>query len=441
MEMFHKFHRKMTLLYTLTTGLILTLVLAAILIYSEKLLTARSAERFQAEILTLVSRLQSQDPLSQKWLSQMESENDLLIHIEDNRVPLLFQGSWNPLTSRDFLISKAKLYAAQNDVDTSILPVSSGIQQSDIFQLQGKHQDFYQVIVIKLPYSGGYKNLVLLNSLQSIRQTILRQRLFFAVLDIIGILALFAVSWKFVQKSLKPIQESKKQQDAFIAAASHELRSPIAVIQASANAISASPAEAKHLSANIVSECRRISRLVEDLSTLASADTAKWSVTLAPVDVDTLLLDAYELYENVCLEKKISLSLRLPDAPLPAISGDRERLLQLLAILLDNAISYSGTAASICLTAHAARHYVYISVIDHGAGIPDEKKALIFHRFYRADASRNDKSHFGLGLSIASELARLHKGKLSVSDTEGGGSTFTLKLPSKNLPSADTEGK
>lgn len=419
----------MTLLYTLTTGLILSVVMIAILIYNEKLLVLQSSEKFQNNLLTLVSKLQSQETIPQSWLAQMETNQDLIIYIEDNGTPLLFQGAWTPMTDRDKLIQKAISKAASNQVDTSIPLVSSGIQQSDIFQIQGEYQDSYQAVVVKLPCENGYQGLVLLHSLQSIRQTLLRQRLFFGVLDILGILAFFLVSWQFVKRNLRPIREARQQQEAFIAAASHELRSPIAVIQASAHAISATPTEAMHLSSNIIAECRRLSHLVQDLLLLASADTNGWSAKQESVDLDTVLLDAYERFETICQEKNLSLLLQLPDDSLPSIQGDRERLLQLLTILLDNAVSYSASGDSICLSVRTARHGVEISVIDHGVGIPDEKKALIFHRFYRADASRGDKTHFGLGLSIAAELAHLHKGKISVTDTEGGGSTFHLYLP------------
>lgn len=427
--MLHRFHKRMTILYTFTTGIILTAVMAVILIYSEKLLLVKSEEHFQDNFLTLVSKIQSGDIISHDWLSQMETDNNLIIHIEDNEIPLLFQGSWISSTDRAVLVQRTKEQAAQNHVNTAINPVSSGMQQTDLFRIQGDNHDAYHALVVTLPFDSGYKSLVLLGSLQPVHQAVLHQRVFFIALDIFGILALLVVSWFYTGKLLRPIQDSKEQQDSFIAAASHELRSPIAVIQASAGAITSNPNEARLLAGNILSECRRLSRLVQDLLELASADTASWSVEFCPVDVDTLLLNTYEAYENICLEKNITLTLSLPDDALPTVLGDKERLLQLLTILIDNAVTYSESDSSICIAAKSSQHAVLISIIDHGVGIPDEKKELVFHRFYRADDSRNDKSHFGLGLSIAAELAKLHKGHLSVTDTSGGGCTFTLKLP------------
>lgn len=429
--MFHQFHKKMTFLYTLTTGIILTLVLLIILLYNEKIMMVRSEESFRNNIWTMVSKLQTDRSISHSWLAQMESENNLIIHIEENGIPLLYQGSWTPSTDRNTLIQKAKEEAEENSVDTTIIPVSSDVQQSELFRIQGEYHDLYQGIVIKLPSSSGYQSLILLNSLKPLYHSLAQQRFLFILLDALGILSLFFVSWNFVKKSLKPLKETKEKQDAFFAAASHELRSPIAVIQASANAISTIPSEAKQLSSNILSECRRLSRLVEDMLTLASANTSGWSANLETLDMDTVLLDVFESFEVVCKEQKISLSLHLPTEPLPAVLGDRERLLQLLTILLDNAVSYSKEHSSIVLEAQSSHHTVCIRVIDHGIGIPDEKKALIFDHFYRGDTARIDKSHFGLGLGIATELTRLHRGRLTVTDTEGGGSTFQLTLPAQ----------
>lgn len=439
--MLRQFHKKMTLLYTLTTGIILSCVLLAILLYSEKLMRLRNEETFQNGIWTLVTALQYDHALSHSWLAQLEAENQFIIQIEENGTPLLFKGAWQPDTDREELIQAAKNSPSASSVNTTFAPLSSDIQQSNLFQLTGKNNDRYQCAVMKLPAAKGYVSLVLLHSLQPLQRAIFRQRCLFALLNLAGIVALFAVSWLFVKKSLRPIQQNKEKQDAFFAAASHELRSPIAVIQASAEAARQNPQKAPRLSSNILSECHRLSRLTEDMLTLARANTPGWSANLAALDVDTLLLDAFEAFEPICHASKLPLHLDLPDAPLPTVAGDRERLLQLLSILLDNALSHSPDTgqqpyensrtsyAAITIRARLARHKIEIQIIDHGIGIPDEQKSVIFDHFYRGDKSRGDKTHFGLGLGIASELARLHRGKLSVHDTEGGGATFLLVLP------------
>lgn len=108
---------------------------------------------------------------------------------------------------------------------------------------------------------------------------------------------------------------------------------------------------------------------------------------------------------------------------------DKGRFTQVIGILIDNALNYSPINTTITLRPYVNKHWFYLSVIDHGEGIPDKNKGSIFERFYRADSSRNDISHFGLGLSVAKELICLHKGTIHVNNTPLGGSTFVLKLP------------
>ena len=100
-------------------------------------------------------------------------------------------------------------------------------------------------------------------------------------------------------------------------------------------------------------------------------------------------------------------------------------------ILLDNALCYTPPGETILLNLFRSHSKYYIQVIDSGIGIPDIEKAKIFDRFYQSDPSHNQKKHFGLGLSIAKEICNVHGAKISVSDTKGGGSTFTVKLPLK----------
>lgn len=114
---------------------------------------------------------------------------------------------------------------------------------------------------------------------------------------------------------------------------------------------------------------------------------------------------------------------------MPVISSDGHRLLQLLSVLIANALEHTPEGTPIVLDVKPSGRYVQFSVVDHGPGIPDSEKEAVFRRFYRSDQSRTDKQHFGLGLAIAKELSGLLGGRLTVSDTPGGGATFVLRLP------------
>ena len=126
---------------------------------------------------------------------------------------------------------------------------------------------------------------------------------------------------------------------------------------------------------------------------------------------------------------KKQLLIELPEDSLPVCFCDSLKISQALAILIDNALAYVPEGGMIRLSARQEAASVSLFVADNGPGIPDSEKEAVFQRFYRSDTSRNDKQHFGLGLCIAKEIALLHHGTLSVSDTPGGGATFQLKLP------------
>ncbi len=221
----------------------------------------------------------------------------------------------------------------------------------------------------------------------------------------------------------------------FIASASHELRSPLTVILSSLSAMKiAKKEEAEAFSHVIKSEGERMSRLIGDMLTLAGADNGSWSIQPAPVELDTLLLQSYEKFETVAAQKGMQLRIELPDTALPPYVCDGERIAQVLSILLDNAMSYTPQGGHILLSLSKEGNRWMLRVQDNGPGIPQEARAQIFERFYRAEKSRKDKEHFGLGLCIAQEIVRLHRGRLYLDDTPGGGATFVVSLPANLTP-------
>ena len=196
------------------------------------------------------------------------------------------------------------------------------------------------------------------------------------------------------------------------------------------------PAHPATLLSLIDSECTRMSRLVDDMLLLASADARTWSIQWEEVDMDTLLIGLLEAFQPVCQEKGITLHLKLPDQILPPVTGDSGRLHQLLAILLDNAISFTPSGRSIWLTAQIdwKKKNLALEVIDEGRGVPLDARPYIFDRFYQADPSRSRKQHFGLGLSIAKELAELHNGSISLTEDGAGRTCFVVVLPWQKDP-------
>ncbi len=427
---------RLTCLYAVTTSLILTLVLAASLLTRVRDVRQSQLDDFYRLWESLRFRLQSDLSISQSYLAQTEAANSAVIHIEENGSPLLYAGSWSPRTERQGLIRRAKSLAEEENVFTTARPVSSSSITSSLLTFQGDSGETYYSRVMVIPYGKSVRSLCLISYVppitSSLRETLLQ--LFF--LELLGILCLAAISWRFVGWSLKPVAESQQRQAEFIAAASHELRSPLAVLRSGIAALRAVTAEIPDsILSSLDSECGRMSRLVDDMLLLASADARTWRLNCTETDMDTLLIETYEAYLPICRQNGISLKLELPQESLPTLSADEERIRQILAILLDNAMTYTPAGREIRIQAETAAvgksDEVILRVIDQGPGIPDSDKARIFDRFYRADSARSDKSHFGLGLSIAKELVNLHGGSIQVTDVKAGGSCFAVRLPVK----------
>ncbi len=426
--MFQLLKEKLILLYTLSTGLILITVVIIILIFTERQFESKKIKSFQDNISTIVTKLQFENSISYTWLSEMEAKNHLLIHIEDNGNSLTFPGAITTPTDRELLFTQLNTLALKESIDISIYPIFFNEVRSSIFTIEGSKKDVYYGHTVIIPTSFGWKSLSILKYLPGNNASIRNQRIIFLSLGFLGIIALYIVSLNLVTKLLKPIEENNEKQTRFIASASHELRSPLSVICANNSAIPSTSLDAQKFITGIDQECKRMARLLDDMLLLASTDAKTWSVKKEQVEADTLLIETYESFLPLCKQKGHQLLLEIPEYELPIIYGDKERLQQVLSILLDNALSYTPIHKDIILRGYLTNNHLYLEVADQGIGIADEYKKLIFDRFYKVDQSRNDKQHFGLGLSIAKELIGLQGGKISIRDTMGGGSTFVIRF-------------
>lgn len=426
--MLKKLRRRLALLCTVITGAVLLAMALCALTISERQLNERNEMSFQSNVNAIMYKLQSDHTISDTWLAQSEAGDRLIIHIEDNGQSLDFPGAWTPATDRNILISTAQDTARSEFGLDLWQPAITLKSDAAVFIVEGEHHDRYRALVCTLFTNGGRQSLTVLRDMRDEERVILRQRYLYIALVLSGTTLLFAFSWWFAGRAIRPIKKSQQAQHEFIAAASHELRSPLAVIQTSASALLSAPVEAPQFAAHIERECARLARLVDDLLLLAGMDAKSWTVDMRPLDCDTLLIECYDAYTPLAGESGHILSLDLPDAPLPTIMGDAQRLTQVLSILIDNALAHTPRGTHIAIRPIPGAHTVRIEVADDGPGIPPEHAAHIFDRFYRRDRARSDKEHFGLGLSIAKEIAALHRGGLSLQDTPGGGATFVLEI-------------
>lgn len=423
--MFKKLHIQMTLFSTFITGLILFLMTAVCLFIAESGTRQNSYSAFTSNIQSCITHLESQEVISHQWLSQAKSSYGIQMQIKDNQTPLFYDSLHDTEKYKDSfeqaeVISK-DIYALDLNNPSSV----TALTKSALFSMDG-----YYAATAMIPKTSGALSVVFLYPLNDLNHQIMMMRISFGAAVLFAVVALAVFSWFFTRKLIIPLEISRQKQTEFIASASHELRSPLAVIRSGLSALEqADPQEAAHFFTVIQKESDRMARLVNDMLSLANADNHSWQICMAPCELDTLLLETYEKYDPAAHEKKLKLKIHLPDDPIPSCTCDSSRISQVLSIFLDNALSYVPPQGTIILSLKKEDQYFILSVSDNGPGISDNAKASVFQRFYREDISRNDKQHFGLGLSIAKEIVNLHHGKIQVSDTPGGGATFLVYLP------------
>ena len=222
----------------------------------------------------------------------------------------------------------------------------------------------------------------------------------------------------------------------FIQNVSHELKTPLTVIQGHAAKMGDVPDDRESWLASrriIAEEAKRLTQLVDNLLTLARLESPAFSLERGPLNFAALLEEAVLQVSDLAEERKLSLSLNLTPG-LPRLNADRARLKQVVLNLLDNAIKYTPAGGGITVSASVDQApgncRVACSVQDTGEGIPPDDQPYIFDKLYRARRTRGRPVEgSGLGLTIAQQIIRAHGGDISVTSELGHGSTFTFTLP------------
>jgi signal transduction histidine kinase len=255
-----------------------------------------------------------------------------------------------------------------------------------------------------------------------------RLRWLFA-LCVAGGMALITLSSRFLSnRAIKPVENSIKQQREFVAAASHELRTPVTALRANAEVLKdAELGEYAPFLDTILGGSEQLSRLIADLINLARADAGELEMERVLVDVADTAREAARLMRPLAEKAGVKLLINTEPA---LITGDPDRLKQALVALIDNAFRYGSEGNEVAIAVAKRGHNVIISVSDRGIGIEDAHKQRVFDRFYRVDAARS-RSHggAGLGLSIVKQIVEQMGGTVALNDNPGGGCIFRLMFP------------
>jgi two-component system phosphate regulon sensor histidine kinase PhoR len=215
----------------------------------------------------------------------------------------------------------------------------------------------------------------------------------------------------------------------FVAAASHELKTPVASIQAAAetleHALDEDPTAARRFAGNLLRDAERLSRIVRDLLDLSRLESERG--TVEPLRLDRLVQEEVDRIAE--RTREASLTLQIEASPV-VVQGSRKDLALLLSNLLDNAVRYTRAGGTIRVEVSSSNGSAKLSVSDTGIGIPNRELPRIFERFYRVDRARSrETGGTGLGLAIVKHVAEQHGGRVDARSELGRGTTFTVTIP------------
>lgn len=253
-------------------------------------------------------------------------------------------------------------------------------------------------------------------------------------LVIVGLLMLFvifAISLFFANRSIAPIADTWEKQKQFFADVSHELKTPLAIINANSDALLANEGETIRSQRKwldyIKNQTERMGRLVNDLLYLAKTEDINLKLNVTPFDMSEMVSDVILAMEAVAFEKEITLLQEVE--PNMIVKSDCEKVKQVITILVDNAIKYTEKKGHIHITMKKTRHHLAFSIKNSGKGIPPQHLSKLFDRFYRADPARTQENGgYGLGLPIAKAIIDRLGGKIYADSKENEGATFTFTL-------------
>ena len=333
------------------------------------------------------------------------------------------------LSSSPYLDSEALPSTA-----TLVKTVDNGDTFTDTKSSKGEPQRVY---VFPVTVSGGGGALVQIGrSIEPEEAALSQLRIILLAVLAASIVPAVAGGYLLSGRALRPIKTAMESQRTFIADASHELRTPVAVVRTNAELLkrhfepdTAQTAGSDQVALDdILSESDRLGRMVDQMLTLAEADAGQRTVLTAEVSLNELVDQVTRSMRSLAEAREISLNAQLNSDI--SLSGDPSRLRELLTVLLDNAVKYTDAGGRVDVSVRKEHRKAIITVSDNGPGIPFEALPHIFDRFYRVDKARSRESGgTGLGLAIARHIVDAHGGTIDVESKIREGTVVTVELP------------
>ncbi|MGG0185907.1 sensor histidine kinase [Bacillus rhizoplanae] len=345
------------------------------------------------------------------------------VHIGDSRIIVLKWDAKNQLVDMEPRFIDPNFFERNQ---SNLFPKTFGERQD--IEVEGVN---FRMIAVQGDTDLGKVTFQVLRDINPEKEMLHTLLLILVIGCSIGSICAVGIGFFLAGRALVPIKNAWHKQQQFVSDASHELRTPLAVIQSKTDVLFQSPTatiEDKAMDISTISkECRRLSKLVANLLTLARSDSDQIEMDKKTFALDKLLSEIVNPYSEIALYEEKTITLDV----VPSISfiGDKERIHQLIVILLDNAMKYTNAGGNIKVSCFETTNGIVIQVKDDGVGIAEEDIPKIFDRFYQGDKARAASNGAGLGLSIASWIVEKHYGRIKVHSKSGEGTCFEIVFP------------
>jgi len=303
-----------------------------------------------------------------------------------------------------FLVTSSSYYSISNDY---IEEYSTSINN---------YEPFYEVLFFDVTdYTTSLSNL---------RTTLL-------IIGVLALVSIYIASFYVAKRALRPVELAWRKQKEFISNASHELKTPLAIIQVNAEVLAGSPEETlesqmKWLE-NIQLGSERMDELVNSLLMLTKFESAEQEVVRSVIDASQVVQSVYQSMEAIALEKGIHYQEQI--AKQVRLESNEQALRQLTMILVDNALKYTPTGETVTVALVERQRKTVLQVSNSGCPIPEEKIPYVFDRFYRGDPSRNHQDGgYGLGLAIAKAITEMLQAQISLTVDQDGVNHFEVSF-------------
>lgn len=364
-------------------------------------------------VIVLYSILSYKDSINSATMMMDRLTGDDGKNIEKPQEMIEVDGIYKFSINNNFKIFR-ETKETSDEIRNYAITVSKGISESGII---GKY-------VYKVRKLGNNEINVTLMESESMVLNIKLKIIFSVSIGIISIIVIYIIAKKVSTTIVKPVEETLEKQKQFISDASHELKTPLAVIEANSEVLEDKVGKNKWIT-YIQNEIQSMNKLVNELLLLAKMEDTTFN-NYKKFDLSKEIKMIISVFESMAYEKQINLITNIQDSI--EFTGDKEDVKHILSTLIDNAIKHTPKDKEIIIELSKEKNEIKLQVKNEGEPIPEEEQSKIFERFYRVDKARNrDEKRYGLGLAIAKQTVEKYKGTIEV-NCQDGITNFIVKI-------------